>query len=138
MAGGSHSTVRLTRWRHGRAEGLGASPPITRLFLERNGSAPPLTVKEGREKLWALAHGAGRGLTPASEAGVRPLPPPPPEKTRWKKKTRSAHKPSLLRVEDLWHVYPDGTEALRGIDMEISAGEFVALIGRTAPARPRW
>ena len=36
---------------------------------------------------------------------------------------------ALLRVRDLAFTYPDGTEALRGIDLEITAGERVALLG---------
>lgn len=35
----------------------------------------------------------------------------------------------MIRCEDLVHVYPDGTRALDGIDLEIAAGERVALTG---------
>lgn len=35
----------------------------------------------------------------------------------------------LLRVEDLHHVYEDGTEALVGVDLEVARGEFLALLG---------
>lgn len=34
-----------------------------------------------------------------------------------------------LRVERLCHRYPDGTEALRGVDLAVAPGERVALIG---------
>jgi cobalt transport protein ATP-binding subunit len=34
-----------------------------------------------------------------------------------------------LAVSDLWFSYPDGTPALRGIDLSIAAGERVALLG---------
>ena len=36
---------------------------------------------------------------------------------------------ALIRCEGLGHVYPDGTRALDGIDLEIGAGERVALTG---------
>ena len=36
---------------------------------------------------------------------------------------------SLIRCEGLVHVYPDGTRALDGIDLEIDRGERVALTG---------
>lgn len=35
----------------------------------------------------------------------------------------------LLRVVGLHHRYPDGNEALRGVDMELRAGERVAIVG---------
>ncbi len=37
--------------------------------------------------------------------------------------------PALLRVAGVGKVYPGGTEALRGADLEIGRGDFVCLIG---------
>jgi multiple sugar transport system ATP-binding protein len=34
-----------------------------------------------------------------------------------------------IRLDDLWKVFPDGTEAVRGIDLDIESGEFVVLVG---------
>jgi cobalt/nickel transport system ATP-binding protein len=36
---------------------------------------------------------------------------------------------TTVQIEHLHYVYPDGTEALRGIDLAIGAGEKVALVG---------
>ncbi|HQE30351.1 MAG TPA: ABC transporter ATP-binding protein, partial [Phycisphaerae bacterium] len=36
---------------------------------------------------------------------------------------------SLLQVEDLSYTYPDGTHALQGINLSLSAGEKVGLVG---------
>lgn len=41
----------------------------------------------------------------------------------------SRARPPLLRVEDLTYAYPDGTVALRGVSLEIEAGERVAVLG---------
>ena len=32
-------------------------------------------------------------------------------------------------LEDVWKVYPDGTEAVRALDLEITDGEFIVLVG---------
>jgi len=42
---------------------------------------------------------------------------------------------SVLSVKDLKHVYPDGTEALHGISMEIKEGEYVLIIGQNGAGK---
>ena len=32
-------------------------------------------------------------------------------------------------LEKVWKIYPDGTEAVRALDLEISDGEFMVLVG---------
>ena len=34
-----------------------------------------------------------------------------------------------ILLEDVWKIYPDGTEAVRALDLEISDGEFMVLVG---------
>ena len=34
-----------------------------------------------------------------------------------------------IALEDVWKVYPDGTEAVRALDLDISDGEFMVLVG---------
>jgi phosphonate transport system ATP-binding protein len=42
----------------------------------------------------------------------------------------------MLRLEKLVKRYPTGDEALTGIDLEVPAGQVMALIGPSQRARP--
>lgn len=111
-------------------------PPITRIFLGLNGSAPPLTVKEGRDRIWDMARKGGRAAFETT-----PQPAPTGEETKRERKSRRRGRSEgrgeapLLEVAGLWHVYPDGTEALKGVDITISAGESVAIIGENGSGK---
>jgi energy-coupling factor transport system ATP-binding protein len=41
----------------------------------------------------------------------------------------------LLSVRDLAHTYPDGTEALKGVSLDIRAGEYVLIIGQNGAGK---
>ncbi len=36
---------------------------------------------------------------------------------------------TIVKAKDLWKVFPDGTKALRGIELSIKKGEFVGIMG---------
>ena len=62
---------------------------------------------------------AGRPLAPAK--GL--------DGTAWRQKPTQAGDPAALSISDLRKVYSNGTEALRGVSLEMPAGDFLALLG---------
>jgi energy-coupling factor transporter ATP-binding protein EcfA2 len=45
------------------------------------------------------------------------------------------HGPCLLRTRDLRFQYPDGTEALKGVSLEIRQGEYIAMAGQNGAGK---
>ncbi|MCW4042676.1 MAG: ATP-binding cassette domain-containing protein, partial [Candidatus Bathyarchaeota archaeon] len=41
----------------------------------------------------------------------------------------------LIDCQDIWYTYPDGTEALKGINLKIHKGDFLGLIGRNGSGK---
>ena len=73
--------------------------------------APPVTLDAGRA--WAERR---RDALAALPPAAPPEPPAPKEG-------------AALAVEGLSHTYPDGTVALRGVDLAVAPGSFVGIVG---------
>jgi len=41
----------------------------------------------------------------------------------------------IIQVEDLWHIYPNGVKALKGVNLTIYKGEYVGIIGQNGAGK---
>ena len=80
----------------------------------------PITVNEGVEFVKEFL--ASRNVRLPSKVEARAQPP-------------SGSRPVAVKCEDVWYTYKDGTEAIKGISLEIREGEFIGFIGRNGSGK---
>ncbi len=51
-----------------------------------------------------------------------------------KREFKSSNRP-VIETQDLWHVYPGGTTALKSMNLKIYSGEYVAIVGQNGSGK---
>lgn len=41
----------------------------------------------------------------------------------------------LIKIRDLWHIYPDGVVALRNVNLDVKKGELIAIVGQNGAGK---
>lgn len=117
-----YSDIRLLERHHLRAPEVAQT-----FFFMREWSAPvqtiPVTMDQGKACLSTLVEQDGLDLRANSSAVT----------STQEHKVRSSS--PLLSVQDLWHVYPDGTEALKGVSLDIHEGEYLLIVGQNGAGK---
>jgi len=100
--------------------GLPFVPPVAALFARAGYPVVPLTVKEGRR----LLKGNTGNSNKAAIAAVQQEQAVPSNEER-----------PAIEVKNLWFAYPNGREALRGINLSVNTGELLAVLGENAAGK---
>lgn len=98
-------------------------PPVAAFFASTGLSNVPLTVKEGRKLVKEFFF--SQGNYPATDT----------PQVQQKHVTAVPGGKPVIEIKDLWFTYPNGREALRGIDLSVGKGEFVVLLGENAAGK---
>jgi energy-coupling factor transport system ATP-binding protein len=72
---------------------------------------------------------------PMSANGAAPQGQPPSSHSAPDPEPARSERTPVLSCRDLVHTYPDGTQALRGLDLDIYEGDYVAIVGQNGAGK---
>jgi len=102
-------------------------PPLAKLFAGAGYAQIPVTVKQGRDILRSLSWPEKLDdIVHSNLEAIRHIP-----------GVNRNYSPEdiLMDIENLWFTYPDGKEALKGLNLTIKKGDFIALIGENGAGK---
>ncbi|HEY1689049.1 MAG TPA: ATP-binding cassette domain-containing protein [Solirubrobacteraceae bacterium] len=104
--------------------------PGARMFALAGIAPPPVGVRQARATLRA------RGLLPAGDTSPSERSSEKSSNRGWRAiRSRHGEQEPVLRLKGVWHELPRGATILAGVDLELAAGETVALMGRNGAGK---
>jgi energy-coupling factor transport system ATP-binding protein len=124
----------VARW--ALTEGSPFVPPVSRIFPDLAANGLPLTVREAREEVARRAPAGATAAAGASADHVSSATTAAPTTAPGRRAPLpSSSATPAVRIRGLAHTFPNGTEALRGVDLDVRPGEAIVIVGENGAGK---
>lgn len=103
--------------------GIPFIPPLPKLFASVGYPEIPITIKQGRKIL--------KSYSPVPNLTI----PAPVHSNTIARTSEVTGDKCLVDIQNLWFTYPNGKEVLRNVNLKISPGEFLVLMGENGAGK---